>query len=808
MASKLTFAEIKAKSNSNQLRTAPLKNEGAALPIKVGRQSMPEGAGTIGSLFNELALIDPDFPIQVLETVESLAKYNPDVSLAVENIITLGNTPQKVTFDESVSERDVKLMNARLATKGKSWYAHSGGINSLINDLFAQVAINGAVSAEAIPDNSLEGIKKAVMVAPKNIRFTYNNELDEYEANQIASSSVQITNTGGGLSSSIKLNSSTYAYIGLRRFGEKPYAIPPFLSAIWNLSIGKDMMESIAVIIKKVGVMGFLEVLVKGVKPKLNETQNSYYNRTKDYLSKIAPEIEKGLAKGYVVGFEGSHSFKIQNTTTNVTGTKDLVELNDVKTMAGLKQDPFMLGRNFSTTETLGRVILAKMTTQIRNYQQVVSTFLEKLYLLDLQLAGFRVNTVKVVFDTPMIGDKNKEHEAKGKQFDNLKKEYDQGIISQTQFATELGREQPDLEEPRVAKSITTPTDTEDDVEDDPLDPKTTDANTKLKVTLQKLERSEFYSHLREYDYLSSCGCKFDKEALAKGGNKLDNFVRDYFNASQGVYRKAVDTMTGRVGKALLNLGNGATEQMITDLILFTLYKDWGTVYIKPQTKVVKSFVTTIYKSFRNDKSVFNVRNTDKIPKATFSTIDFRAIDYYKKVDSIYLGKFITDKDVKKDVTTFVKEQLLTRNLPIGDNRALLKEFNKEFSNVLNLKDWKIAQIINTSTNKMRNSAAVAYFQQAEVDTFEIRGVNDSKQCAYCANLQGLEFEVSRTVDALDESYSSDPEFIGIVSPFLTSLFKSAEDMENLTGSELQDLGFNILPAHPNCRDAAVPIIK
>src|SRR5690606_30692076 len=95
----------------------------------------------------------------------------------------------------------------------------------------------------------------------------------------------------------VELNTETYKYIALGRFGEKPYGIPPFLSALENIAIGRDMQDNLKYVVKKLGTLGFLEVLVNGPKPLPNEDADAYYRRTQDYLNKVIPEIDKGLSR-------------------------------------------------------------------------------------------------------------------------------------------------------------------------------------------------------------------------------------------------------------------------------------------------------------------------------------------------------------------------------------------------------------------------------------------------------------------------------------------------------------------------------
>lgn len=806
----MTFQEIIDRKNKKQAVSSNQK-EDMAFAIQSTRQSIPEDAD-IASYLSEMALLDPDFNIKVIDAIENLAKYHPDVSRGVENIVNLCNTPYHVYFDGKFSAKAEKEMSERLKAKGKNWYAHSGGVNSLVNDLAAQVIISGALSGECVPEKSLDGIKKVVLVATKTIRFKYDKSKDEYVAHQTPTST---------LIDSVKLNPETYSYIAVRRLGEKPYAIPPFLAAICNLSIGNEMNSNLASIVKRLGILGFLEVLVNGPKPLAGEQAEAYYNRTKSYLERIVPEIDKGLSKGYVAGFKDVHEFKMHNTSQNVGGAKDLIEINDTKMMSGLKQDPFLFGRNFSTTETLGRVILAIMGAQVANYQKIIASFLEKLFLLDLQLAGYPVKSLSVVFDKAMVGDVVREETAFGMKIDNLTKLYNQGIISQNQFATEMDYDTPDEEGPRNLTPETEDegdpdTDDEEDAVDDKdaTDPETTEnkkllSNSELALLVEAYKP---FAKVPTYDYMyaATCGCcpvKVDYDTFAKPNDKLASFAKKYFTASKNIYSAAVDTMTGRVAKALLGMSDGVSEEYIVNTIMLTMFSDWETVYTNRQKKVINSFVQTIYTFFREDKSVFGSKTKDA-PDATFKQIDYRAIDYYKNSDEVYLGKFITDDDVRKDITKYIKEQYLTRNLPIGGNKEALADFKNQFAGVLNGQDWKISQIINTTVSRMRNSAAVSYFDQAEVLEFEIRGVNDSMQCDYCKNLQGKTFTLKRTMEALDQTYSASPETVKVDTPFITSIFKKPDEMKDLTGSELQDKNFNLLPAHPNCRDVVVPIVE
>ncbi len=813
MASNETFDVIldRVKLKVKSGRDIVTQSSDTGLPVTGGRVSIAENAGTIGGLIAELSIIEPDFPIKLLDALENLGKYHGEVSQAIDNIKQLGNTKYHVYFDDAVSDKLSKEMMARLKQKRKTWYAYSGGINSMINDLLGQAALNGAISSEIVPENDLSGVKKSVIVAPKHIRFKYNKEKDEYDPYQQVSNAILGYRAESNL---VPLNTTTYKYLALGRFGEKPYAIPPFISALANVAIGNDMMDNLKYVVKKLGTLGFLEVLVNGPKPKTNERDEDYFKRTQNYLNRIIPEIDKGLSRGYVAGFKDVHEFNMHSTTGNVQGAKDLVELNDSKMMTGLKQDPLMFGRNFSTTETLGRVILAKMTTQVGNYQKLVASYLEDLFLLDLQLAGYPIVSIEVEFEPAMIGDKLRDEQTRTAQLTNLTTLYKQGIIGQQTFATEAGYEKPELEEPAavvipIDPNKVPPADpnnpqggggTDPNADGgDATDPKTTASNSKqAAVQLGKL--------YAEYPYHSEdCGCTI--HSLDKSEDKkIQDYVDAYYKSTKGVYSKAVKKSTAAVGKALASLGEGATEQVVLDNVIYNLYKDWGKNFSKPQQKVIADFVHTAYTFFRQDKSIFGA-GKDKMPNGALNLVDMRTIQYYKDSDALYLGKFITDEDLKKKITGFIKEKYVTNELPIGNNKQSLDAFKNEFGDLMDGQDWKLTRIISTTVNKMRNTAAVAYMNQAEVTQYEVTGVSDRLQCGFCREMQGKTFSVSKAVDHLSNLSNSDPALVGSDSPFVNSVFKKSDEIKDISGEDLQSYGIHFPPYHVLCRDTVIAVI-
>lgn len=796
--------EVKADTNDTQ-----------AIPTSGGRSSMPDSVSLMSLLQDEVALIKPEYAIEFIKALEHLGMHNADVSYAVDNIVQLGATEFDVFFDDKVSDDQKNEMMHFLKMRYKGWYGFNEGLGSLIRDLLAQVAITGALSAEIVPNNSLTGVKKIVLVTPRNIRFLYDNLTDTHKPYQ----NINGIKAAFGLKDSVavqglkELNPVTYKYAAIRRFNENPYAVPPFLSAIENICIERDMMTNFRLVIKNLGLLGFLNVMVTAPKPMPGELDPAYQERMKAYMASVAASAGQALSKGFIVGEKNTQDIKMENTSANATDAEKLFNMNEKLKLSGLKQDPLMMGRNYSTTETLGRVILTKMGSQIVSYQEMVASFLESAFMMDLLLAGFPVSFLEVVFAKPLLSDVFKDAQAETAKLANLTTLYNQGIISQEDYAQEAGYEQADQPKPREpvlpagvsAKGAGNPSNKGADV-----------SNNTRQLIAEAVAFLNDEDFVPEFDYTDGCThtqlSDFKKDyynvyKLSKNTDLLAEYLKEYFDATEENYEEAVFKVSKQVANVLAEMPAGSTLQHVLDASFAELYTKWGKTFSQVQRKTTAKYVDKAYRAFKKDKSIFNGAefiNGNPVPEATFGLLDIRAIEYYKKSDNLYLGKFITDEDTKKKLTAYIKKAYLEENTPIGKGKEGIDKFRKEFAEVLSGEDWKISRILNTTVNHMRNVAAVNYMQEAEVVSFRIVGVVDSHQCSYCKALQGRTFNVTLASTQAERMVSTGPGSIGEVRPFVGKVFKNAAEMAALTDEAIQKSGIALPAYHPSCRDVIV----
>ena len=808
----LRYAFGEHKNNQAQTTAKPTvikaKTEPGFMPVGNVRSSVESGASTFAPT-GKLQEIKPDFAIEYLSTIENLAAFNPDISYGLDNIVTLGNTEHDIYFSDKIPESKQSEMRNYLLEQERTWYGFSGGVRSLKGDLLTQIVINGALSAEAVPREDLTAIKKIVRVSPKHIRFIYDKEADEFYPYQNVNI---LSKASSDYPGKVKLNTTTYKYIAYRRYFETPYAVPPFITAIEALCIQRPMLANFKNIMDKMGMLGFLTATVTSPEQNDGEDDTEYWNRCVEYLDKyIYPQMQKNLSSGLVVGFKDAHEFKLEGNNMNVAGADGLVQLVQLMIFAGLKQDPNMLGRNYSTTETFGRVILEKMLSQIRDYQSLVDQFFSEIYTIALRLKGYEPGYVKVVSKPPMINDRLKDAQAETAEISNVLAKRNAGIIGQKKAANELGYDEPETEDFEIPGQQT-------DAGTTPPAEKKKVAPAKNSSELIEYYEQKFGVDIPEWSYecnLPHVKKIYNFDGTDFGDKNTNKLAVSYIRETGKVFNKAIDKVSNAVGAKFDKYNENTALNDIQNEVWLTILSKWDSNFVVPMDEVIKKNVEAIYNNFRKDKKAFgNTKTTsanqqkfasaDDIPEAVFSLKDYRTIEYMEQHDNMYLGKFITDKDTKARVYKYIEANYIDGNLPIGKNKSEIQKFIDAFREQLSLEAWKIRRIIDTSVTKLKSFGHLRYLSQAEIEKFEVIELIDNVTCAYCEHMDGMEFSVETAVSTIDDEISAGPGKLAATSPFATTY--KIDAFKKLTQEDLESSNIVKPPFHPHCRGRLVSV--
>lgn len=411
--------------------------------ISPGRVSVPEDSTDFTSTLHGLTqMVTPSFRVEVIQLIRRLYKVNPDMAIAIQETFKLANTGHMITFPNNTDQEAEKMRN-HLKEATKKWSAYSAGIDGLVNKMIVQLMVGGAISVEGVPNNDLDGLATILFLKPDNIKFKRENNgvYQPYQRNE----NFMVKNLDY-----IKLNTETYVYAGMYNDTDEPYGIPPFMSSLDSIKGQHDMMTNFKHIMEQMGFLGFLSAKVAKPDPYPDESNHRYEARLNRTLLQTKQNLKDGMKDGLVVGYMDDHEFEMTSTTKDLGSADKLWNLNQQRVANGLGINGNIIGVSGANTEGGMGIILSKMISQLRNIQMIVSYVLEFLYNLELRLAGFNNNGIKITWATSTIADDVKVQQALQYKIANLNALYRDGIIGQAQYAWEMGYDSPDQDEPRV----------------------------------------------------------------------------------------------------------------------------------------------------------------------------------------------------------------------------------------------------------------------------------------------------------------------------------------------------------------------
>lgn len=411
--------------------------------IAPGRVSTPDDpTNFIYAMKGFTQLVDPSFRVEVIQILRDLYKINPDVSIALQDMFKLANTGHIITFPNNTDAEAEKMRN-HIRDSSKNWSQYTAGIDGLVNKMIVQLIISGAISVEAVPNQNLDGLDTILFVKPDNIRFKRENNgvYKPYQRN---------TNFLAKQQDYIPLNPLTYVYAGMYNDTDEPYGIPLFMASLDSLKGQHDMKINFKHIMEQVGMLGFLEAKVAKPSQKGGESENAYASRLTNNLKNLKTNLVDGMKDGVVTGYIDDYDFKLNSTTKELGNIDKVWSMNQQSVANGLGVNGGIIGVNANTSDTGSSIMLSKMISQLKIIQKIVGYVLDFIYSLDLRLAGFNNKGIRITWSSTTVADDVKVQQALQYKIQNLNYLYNAGIISQSQYAWEMGYDSPDQKKPRV----------------------------------------------------------------------------------------------------------------------------------------------------------------------------------------------------------------------------------------------------------------------------------------------------------------------------------------------------------------------
>jgi len=425
-------------------KTSTPKDIKTELPRR--RVNVPNFTDDFNAIVGNLVVVKPKFYWEMIPAIRKLFVINSPLSSAVTTLVQLSNTGFKIKLSNGLTPEKRKEMTNHILEVSRKWGFGTAGIHGLTDKILYQLLLAGSSSIEWVIKPDLSGIDYLSFIPGEEIRPVYNTKTGHYEYYQQATTSVVQSN----LPSYRKLNSYTFQYYGLMSAEESPIGIPPFLSALPDIVSHKNMLNNINFITEQVGLMGFLELLMD--KPPQNDGENNeaYRNRLSTFLTDAKNALNDGLKDGIIAGYKGDHEFNFNSISKDLGPLPAIFSLVNKSLASGLKTPSVFLEGGDNKTETQISIVFTKLLAQLKDIQNIVAHILEYGFWLELTLAGYDPEGLKVTFDPSTITDSYKKAQTDEINSRVQHQLYADGVIELDDYAIAMGYDQASQKEPRV----------------------------------------------------------------------------------------------------------------------------------------------------------------------------------------------------------------------------------------------------------------------------------------------------------------------------------------------------------------------
>lgn len=356
----------------------------SAIPVSPRSRPFPNDPWPLGG--SKLDSLPPPGvdPRLLFPLLRRLRDYIPDVSAGVWAWVRLCSTPLTYTFEEG-SAADRERARGILQHLNRRVYGlqneRERGIDSLVQAFFLSVFTYGAFCGELVLDDRRERIDRFIPIDPATIRFRMNPQTREYRPYQIQAD--------GAL---VKLNPSSFFYYGLDTDGLSPYGRPPLLALPLVVRLQQQLLRDMA---RAQHNAGYPSIHLRVAMPERHnrEKQSEYHQRIQHELEQMRDELERKDTDSNIITFDNVE-IQYVGPNGNAHQWSESIQAIGEQVISALHLAPFMIGRNWGTTQSWGTAQYQLLTNNARTVQEGAKRLVEWLCNLELLLAGISMKAV------------------------------------------------------------------------------------------------------------------------------------------------------------------------------------------------------------------------------------------------------------------------------------------------------------------------------------------------------------------------------------------------------------------------------
>ncbi len=349
---------VEARARQKPLETVPEPGGGfGTFP-----RALPSTPGEVSGFFRygEFVVHPYAEPRVLYPFFRYLRDSIPDVSAGVWAWVRLCSTPQRVEFrgvSSGAEPGEAELQQAQKVVRSLDErifefdHMRRQGMDALVNSFFLSVFTYGAFAGEVVLKDDRSGIDKFFIIDPATIRFKRYKTSRRLVPYQLTADDEPI-----------RLREASFFYYALDADGDNPYGRSPLLALPFVVKIQQQLLSDMA---RGTHNAGWPTLHVRYAPPKREEgeSQRAYQNRIRSNYQAIRQNMLEREADSNFITLDNV-DIKYLSASGRMLRWSESLQAITEQVISGLHLAPFMIGRNWGTTQSWG---LAQYSLMVNN---------------------------------------------------------------------------------------------------------------------------------------------------------------------------------------------------------------------------------------------------------------------------------------------------------------------------------------------------------------------------------------------------------------------------------------------------------
>ena len=317
-------------------------------------------------------------PRALFPLLRNLRDYIPDVSAGVWAWVRMCSTPmgrEYSTGDESEIANAERILNELDARVFGGHREQEPGVEALLRALFMSVFTYGAFCGEVVLSQNRRRIEQFIVIDPATVRFHLDADTRRYRPYQVIGSGEKIA-----------LNPASFFYFGLDTDGLSPYGRSPLLALPLMVKLQQQMLRDMAKAQHNAGYPTF-HFKVKPAPQERGESTSDYRDRLSEEMASLREEVSRKRPDSNLLTYENVNIEYIGPNGRTQQWTESLQAIGE-QVVSALHLAPFMIGRNWGTTQSWGGAQYQLIVNNARSVQNGAKRLADWLMNLELALHG------------------------------------------------------------------------------------------------------------------------------------------------------------------------------------------------------------------------------------------------------------------------------------------------------------------------------------------------------------------------------------------------------------------------------------